>query len=66
MGKKAINEGAITKFIDSFFDNISKNTEMRMIKQAQSRNVDSDAINTMKEISRLSAELKAKLSKYED
>ena len=65
MGKKPINEGAIGKFLDSFFDNISKNTEMRMINQAQKKNIDSEAIATMKEISRLSAELKEKLRKYE-
>ena len=66
MAKHPINEASITKFINTFFDNLSKNTEMRMIKQAQKKNVSSDVIDNMKEISRLSAELKTKLSKYED
>ena len=66
MAKKKINEGSISRFLDTFFDNISKNTEARMIKQAQQKNVNSEAINIMREISRLSAELRQKLSKYED
>jgi hypothetical protein len=68
MSKDKVNEGlfgAAKKFSDSFFDGLKSNAVNHALKKAEKRkDIPSNLVNTMKEIDRLSAQLKRDIEKY--
>lgn len=63
--KKEINENAVTRFIDAFFDGIKTGATNKAIKAAEkNKKVPTPIIDRMKEIDKLAKELEDDLKYY--
>jgi uncharacterized membrane protein len=64
--KHKLNEGILVKFVEQFFDSLIKGTEDSVIKTVQKKNVNTEVVKKMKEISKNYDELINQLNKLKD